>query len=140
MTNVAKSHRQAKETMFTVILVDDRAATRRGLRMRLGLESDLCIIGEAEDAETAIRLVAERKPDVIVMDVAMPGMDGICATDILQARVPGSRVVILTLHDDPVTRARAGAAGAVAFVGKSEGDAALLAAIRGTAQVPARGD
>jgi DNA-binding NarL/FixJ family response regulator len=48
--------------------------------------------------------------------------------------------VTLTLHDDPVTRARAGAAGAVAFVGKSEGDAALLAAIRGAARLPTRGD
>lgn len=120
--------------MLTIIIVDDQAATRRGLRMRLGLETDLCIIGEAEDGETAKRLVAELKPDVVVMDVAMPDMDGICATNILRERVPGSRVVILTMHDDPITRARAEEAGAVACVGKGEGDLVLLKAIREAAR------
>ena len=98
--------------------------------MRLGLEDDLTIVGEAGDADSALVGITQLRPDVVVMDVAMPGVDGISAATELRARMPGLAVVMLSLHDDPTTRQAAADAGAVAFVGKQEPDEALLSAIR----------
>lgn len=116
--------------MITLLLVDDQPSTCLGLRMWLGLEPDIAVVGEAGDGETALTLARELKPDVIVMDVAMPGMDGIAATWALRTAAPGSAVVILSLHDDPATRQRAKEAGAVAFVAKDQQYAALLSELR----------
>lgn len=116
--------------MPTVLLVDDRAAVRRGLRMRLALEPDLAVVGEASDGAAALALVPMVRPDVVVMDVAMPGMDGSAAVAAMRALAPRTAVVVLSIHDDATTRARALAAGATAFVEKRAGEAALLAAIR----------
>ena len=116
--------------VISVLIVDDQPATRSGLRMLLSLEPDLAVIGEAADATEAMEKAVAATPDVVVMDVAMPGLDGINATALLRARLPRSAVVILTLYDDPPIRARARAAGAAAVVGKHEGDGPLLAAIR----------
>ena len=63
--------------MIKVLLVDDQPTVLQGLRMRLGLEPDLVVVGEAEDGQAAIDLVSARSPDVIVLDLEMPGMDGI---------------------------------------------------------------
>ena len=116
--------------MISVLVVDDQPATRSGLRMLLSLQPDLALIGEAADGTEAVAQAVEASPDVVVMDVAMPGLDGIDATAALRARLPRSAVVILTLYDDPPIRARARAAGAAAVVGKHEGGGPLLAAIR----------
>ncbi|MBI2323175.1 MAG: response regulator transcription factor, partial [Chloroflexi bacterium] len=86
--------------LLTVLLVDDRAAVRRGLRMRLALEPDLAIVGEACDGAAALALVPMVRPDVVLVDVAMPGMDGIAATAALRARAPRTAVVVLSIHDD----------------------------------------
>jgi two-component system, NarL family, response regulator NreC len=117
-------------TSITVYLIDDQAATRTGLRMRLGLESDLEIVGDAADAEIALKHIAQVRPDVIVMDVAMPGMDGIMATEQLRTSVPETAVVILSLYDDADTQSRSLEAGAWAFVSKQATDTQLLDAIR----------
>ena len=119
--------------MISVLIVDDQPATRSGLRMLLSLQPDLAVIGEAADGTEAVAQAVAVPPDVVVMDVAMPSLDGINATAALRARLPRSAVVILTLYDDPATRARARAAGAAAIVGKHEGDGPLLAAIRSAA-------
>jgi DNA-binding NarL/FixJ family response regulator len=99
--------------------------------MHLGLESDLVVIGEANGGREAIELVRALAPDVVIMDVAMPGMDGIEAVAELRAIDPNLAIVILTLNSDPDTRARANQAGAVAFVEKQGGIEVLLQAIRG---------
>ena len=117
-----------------VLLVDDEPSILRGLRMRLGLESDICVVGEASDGSTAVDMASRLSPDVVLMDVNMPVMDGITATRELVTRAPDSAVVILSMHDDPGTADRALAAGAVAFVAKQRIDSALLAAIRKAAQ------
>ena len=122
--------------MITVYLVDDQASARTGLRLRLGLEPDLVVIGEASDAEYALVEIADLRPAVIVMDVAMPGMDGIMATEQLQTSVPGVGVVMLSLYDDADTRDRSFAAGANAFVSKQDSDDALLVAIRAAGKGP----
>jgi len=120
-----------------LFLVDDERHVREGLRMRLGMEPDILVVGEAESAESAIRLVAEARPDVVLMDVNLPGIDGIAAAACLREISPRCAVVMLSVHDDSRTRARAQQAGAREFVGKHEIDTALTSAIRAAA--PATG-
>ncbi len=116
--------------MIRLLLVDDQPAVRHGLRMRLALEPDLLIIGEAGDGEAALAQASMLHPDVVLMDIRMPGMDGISVTVALRGMVPESAVVILSLYDDDLTRAQAQAAGSLAFVAKQEPVETLLAAIR----------
>lgn len=120
--------------MIKLLLVDDQPTVRQGLRMRLTLEPDLTVVGEASTAEEALALVQSLAPDIVLMDVEMPGMDGIAATAAVRASARQSAVVILSIHDDALTRARAQAAGAVAFVEKRGKTEELLAAIRQAAQ------
>ena len=117
-----------------VLLVDDEPKVLRGLRMRLGLEADIRVVGEAADGATGVDLASLLSPDVVLMDVNMPVLDGIAATRELIARVPQAAVVILSLHDDNGTIDRALAAGAVAFVAKQQMDGDLIGAIRDAAQ------
>lgn len=102
--------------MIKVLLVDDRPSIRQGLQMRFALESDLMVVGEAGD--------------VVVMDVEMPSMDGIQATQKVRAMAPASAVVMLSIHEDPATQARCRAAGAAAFVTKQQSPETLLSTIR----------
>jgi DNA-binding NarL/FixJ family response regulator len=115
---------------ISIVLVDDQATVRRGLRMRLALEPDVEVVGEAESGEVALELVRALSPDVVLMDVKMPGMDGIAATAALRATDPHVAVVILSLYDDLWTQTRAREAGAAAFVAKHRAMTALLATIR----------
>ena len=119
--------------MIRLVLVDDQPAVRHSLRMRLGLEPDLEVVGDASTGREALSLVAQLAPDVVLMDVAMPDLDGIAATAALRTRCPHSAVIMLSIADDAQTQARARAAGAVAFVEKSGGTETLLSAIRSAA-------
>src|SRR5215469_12636748 len=116
--------------MIRVLLVDDQQAVRRGLGLRLHLEPDMQVVGEAGSGQEALRLAQALAPDVVLLDVEMPGMDGIETTAALRAMVPPSAVVMLSIHDDVQTRARAEAAGAVAFVAKGGTTDQLIATIR----------
>ena len=120
--------------MITLLLVEDELLVRHGLRMWLEREANVTVVGEASDGAEAITLAQALLPDVVLMDISMPTMDGIAATDALHIMVPHSAVVLLSLYDDATTRARAYAAGAVAFVGKQEGVRALQAAIQQAAR------
>ncbi len=115
--------------MIRIMVVDDQAVIRRELKRRLELEMDLSIVGEARDGAEALTQAARLKPDVIIMNIQMPTMDGIAATSALQGQAPDSAVLILSIHDDSVTRARAHSAGAVAFLTK-QGVAQLIQQIR----------
>ena len=119
--------------MIKLLLVDDQPIVRRGLRMRLMLEPDITVVGEASSGEQALVLVESLAPDIVLMDVEMPAMDGIAATAAMRASTSQSAVVMLSIHDDVHTRARARAAGAAAFVEKSGTLEVLLATIRQTA-------
>jgi two-component system, NarL family, response regulator LiaR len=97
-----------------VLIVDDHAVVREGLRTFLELQEGLEVVGEAGDGEEALPLAEELKPDVILMDLVMPKLDGVGAMRELRQRVPGARVIVLTsfLDDDRLMPAiRAGAAG-----------------------------
>jgi len=113
-----------------LLLVDDEPAIRRGLRMRLALESDVEVVGEAADGAAALEEVERLAPQVVLMDVEMPGLDGIATTSELRSRSTGAAVVMLSMYDDAATVERALAAGATAFVSKQSIDGALLEAIR----------
>ena len=116
--------------MIRVLLVDDQSIVRRALRVRFHLEPDLQVVGEASTGSEALTLAQALTPDVVLMDVEMPEMDGIAATAALHRVVPQCAVVILSIYDDAQTRGRAQAAGAVAFVEKRGATDALLSAIR----------
>jgi DNA-binding NarL/FixJ family response regulator len=118
------------------MIVDDQPAIRRGLRMALTAEPDLSVVGEADSGEAALDLVTSLHPDVVLMDIELPHMNGITATRTIQAIHPPAAVIILSIHDDALTRARAAEAGAAAFVAKSMPAETLLTAIRRVAQQP----
>ena len=120
--------------MIRVLLVDDQSVVRRALRGRFHLEPDLEVVGEASTGSEALALAQALTPDVVLMDVEMPEMDGIEATVALRRMVPQSAIVMLSIYDDAQIRGRAQAAGAVAFVEKRGTTEALLAAIRQVAE------
>ena len=116
--------------MISVVVVDDDQLVRSGVKMILGTAPDIDVIGEASDGDEAIRLVSRVRPDVVLMDVRMPGTDGIEATRKLAAAIPGCRIAILTTfeHDEYVFDAlRAGASG---FLLKRIPPDDLIAAVR----------
>src|SRR5882757_8583211 len=115
------TRKRNEDAMIQVLIVDDLPMVRRGLRMQLMLEPDIEVVGEAASGQEALSLVQQLQPDVVLMDMKMPGMDGLTATRFMQAISPRSAVVILSLYDDAHLKAQALAAGAVAFVGKHEG-------------------
>ena len=121
-----------------VLLVDDDPTVLKGLRMRLLLAPDVEVIGEAVDGREAIALTSELRPDVVLLDINMPGMNGVEACSEIATGTAETRVVMLSLHDDALMRERCAAAGAAGFVGKQEAAQALLPAIREAAGHAAR--
>jgi pilus assembly protein CpaE len=119
-----------KVSMIRLVLVDDQAKVRQGLKMLLLLEPDISVVGEASSGKDALALVQQIRPDVVLMDVEMPDMDGIAATSALQSIVPQCATVMLSIHSDNITRTRAQSAGAKAFVEKLGSTEELLTAIR----------
>ena len=120
----------AGKKAIRVLIADDQPAVRRGLHLRLSLEPEVEVIGEAGDGAEVISLAGSLRPDVVLMDARMPGMDGIEATAALRAVALESAVVILSLDDSAKTRTRAKEAGAVAFVSKRRMEEELLAVVR----------
>lgn len=112
------------------MLVDDIGEVRRSFKPRRTFEPDIEIVGEAENGWDALELAAKLRPEVVIMDLKMPQVDGIAVTLALKATLPQSRVIMLSLYDDPLNRARASEAGAIAFIAKQAGETALLEAIR----------
>lgn len=116
--------------MIKILLADDQPLVRKGLRMRLKVEEDFEVIGEAGDGQTALQLAEELAPDVVILDVEMPVMDGISAVGALRKRHPEMTLIMLSIHDDPQVRTRAARAGANVFLSKRNDEEALLEAIR----------
>jgi len=121
------------QKMITIVIVDDQPTVRAGLRMRLSLEADLQIVGAAQDGKNALDVVARLKPDIVIMDLEMPVMDGLAATQSLKSLAPECRVIMLTIHDDEATCKRAHDSGAAGFVSKHADDSVLLNVIHALA-------
>jgi len=113
-----------------VLIVDDNELMREGLRKVLGEQQDLRVIGEASNGELAVSLARRLKPDVVLMDVNMPGMDGIEATRQIRRRVRGTRVIGFSIHQDKHTAEAIKKAGACAYVTKQESPDKLYEVIR----------
>lgn len=119
--------------MIRVLLVDDHKLVREGLKIYLGMEPELSVVGEAEDGAIAAKLAAELKPDVILMDLMMPGTDGIEGTRLCLAASPASRVIVLTSMPDDERVMPAIRAGGLSYLLKDVSADELATAIRGAA-------
>src|SRR5438045_2877728 len=115
---------------ITVLLVDDHTVVREGLRALLQVEEDIEVIGEAENGRQAVRLANERPPDVIVMDVAMPHMNGMQATRQILRDCANSAVLVLSSYDDSECVEQLFRAGAAGYVLKQAAPGELPKAIR----------
>ncbi|KQO61385.1 response regulator transcription factor [Curtobacterium sp. Leaf261] len=116
-----------------VLVVDDQDLVRMGTVMVLGVESDMTVVGEAADGDSAVDRVRELRPDVVLMDVRMPGRDGIDATREITRTMPEVRVLVLTTFDLDEYAFAALNAGASGFLLKDAPPSELVAAIRGVA-------
>ncbi|RSM37650.1 DNA-binding response regulator [Amycolatopsis balhimycina DSM 5908] len=116
--------------MIRVLIVDDQALVRAGFREIVGSAADLDVVGEAANGADAVRLAAAHRPDVVVMDIRMPELDGIEATRRITAELTGVRVLVLTTFDLDEYVFAALRAGASGFLLKDTPSAELLAAIR----------
>ncbi|MGW4834200.1 response regulator [Amycolatopsis japonica] len=116
--------------MITIMLVDDHPVVREGLRGMLEAEPDLSVIGEAGSGDEAVALSRVKQPDVILMDLRMPGLDGVGATRKILADRPGQRIVVLTTYETDADILRAVEAGASGYLLKDASRAELAGAIR----------
>lgn len=113
-----------------IVLVDDHAVLRAGLTALLNAEADMEVVGEAGDGATSLRIVADRQPDVVLLDINMPTMSGLEALAELRKVAPQSRILILTMHDDQTYLRQVLAQGGAGYVLKQAADTELLTAIR----------
>jgi DNA-binding NarL/FixJ family response regulator len=120
--------------MIRVLLVDDQALFREGLRTLLSIRPDLEVVGEAENGREAVEMAAELRPDVILMDLRMPVLNGVAATRQLQAERPECKVIVLTTFDDDEYVFDGLRAGAVGYLLKDVSSDRLVEAIRAAAR------
>jgi two-component system response regulator NreC len=116
--------------VISVVIVDDHALVRSGLRLLLDAEEDITVEDEGGTADEAVRLARLHKPDVVLLDVTMPGRSGLeAAPEILEA-APKAKILVLSMQDDPSYVRRAFSAGATGYLLKEAADAELVAAVR----------
>lgn len=120
----------ARTVKIKVMIADDHAILRAGLRMLVNAQADMEVVSEAPDGEKAVQTARETKPDVVLLDLTMPRVGGMKALQQMAQVCGESRVVILTMHDDPAYLRSALAAGAAGYLLKRAVDAELIAAIR----------
>lgn len=116
-----------------VLIADDHEVVRQGLRMFLGVDSEFEVVGEAGDGEEAVRLARELKPDVVIMDILMPVMDGIAATALIRREMPEVEVLALTSVSVDSTIVEVLRAGAIGYILKETTGEGLRNAIRSAA-------
>jgi DNA-binding NarL/FixJ family response regulator len=126
----SKSGRARAKSAVRVLVVDDHRTFADALATALELERGIRVVGKATDAERAVRLAEEEHPDVILMDVRMPGTDGINATRTVKEAAPDTRVLMLSAHEDENLVARSLDAGAEGFLSKGAAVKEVVAAVR----------
>ena len=115
--------------MTRILIADDHEVVRSGLRSTLEAREEWKVVAEASDGKEAIAKAVETRPDIAIVDFALPGMNGIDATRQIRARVPTAEVLILTMHDSDVLKRQALAAGARAYLLKSNPTRHLISAV-----------
>ncbi len=120
--------------MIRLLIADDHGVLRAGLRALLNAEPDMQVIGEAADGQVALRLAAELGPDVVLLDLNMPGLGGLEVTRQIKAIAPGARVLILTFHEDEALLREAIQAGAGGYITKRAIESELINAVRAVYQ------
>lgn len=120
--------------MIRVLIVDDHLVVREGLQLILGLEGDIVVVGEAADGATAVRLAGELQPDVALMDLRMPGMDGLEAIGHIRAQWPEIAIIILTTYNEDELLRQGLQAGARSFLLKDTDRETLFRTIRAAAR------
>ena len=110
--------------------MDDHAVVRMGFKMLLESDTDIKVVAEAESGETAVKMYMEHKPDVVVMDITMPGIGGLEATDRIIAKDGSARILVLSAHEDSVHPKRVLNAGAMGYLTKRSAAEELIKAIR----------
>jgi two-component system response regulator NreC len=116
--------------MITIVLADDHRIVRQGVKTLLERESDLQVVGEAEDGQQAVHLVEQLAPRVLIVDIGMPGVDGLDVLREVRRSSPATSVVVLSMHSDEAYVREALIGGASAYVLKSAGAGELLDAVR----------
>lgn len=119
--------------MIRVLICDDQTIIREGLELLLRLESDIEVVGLAQDGQEAVDLAEARRPDLVLMDLKMPGLNGVEATRRIRARQPNTRVLVLTTYDDDEWVLDAVRAGAAGYLLKDTPREKVVEAVRGTA-------
>jgi two-component system, NarL family, response regulator LiaR len=115
---------------ITVLLVDDHKMVRQGVRAFLQAQTDIVVVAEADSGETAVSLAAKHAPDVVLMDLVMPGMDGVTATRLVKAQSPRTQIIMLTSYHQDEHIFPAIRAGALSYLLKDIEPAALAEAVR----------
>lgn len=122
------------DQLTTILLADDHAIVRQGLKLILGAHADLKVIGEASNGKEAVELAQQLKPDIVLMDVAMPEVNGIEATKLIVKANPRARVLVLSMHKEAVYVREILKAGARGYILKDAIDTELLSAVRSVAK------
>ncbi len=122
--------KKRKPRKIKLLLVDDHPIVLEGIKSRLSAQEDLEVVGEAADGQEALRKAKELRPDLVLMDISMPNMSGLEAVTLLRKRVPDSKIVILTMHDNREYIARIIRLGARGYLLKDTSPAELIRAIK----------
>jgi two-component system, NarL family, response regulator NreC len=117
-----------------ILIADDHGIVRKGLRLQLEQQDQFQVVGEASDGREAVRMAEELSPDVVIMDIAMPNLNGIDAATQMVKRNPQIRVIMLSMHSDESYLTRALSAGAKGYLLKETADIDLLRAVQAVAQ------
>jgi two-component system, NarL family, response regulator NreC len=115
---------------YRVLVADDHRLVRAGLRMLIETQSDLQVVGEANDGDEAIRQAKSLRPDLVLLDLSMPGVGGMSSIGLLKREIQGIKILVLSMHDDPVHLRQAMEAGASGYLVTQAADTELLGAIR----------
>src|ERR1019366_2828997 len=120
----------AKKQIIKVLVADDHPVVRKGLQTCLAKQGNLKVVGEAADGDEALRKARELSPDVVLMDISMPGMNGLAVTEVLRKEAPDMKVLILSVHSNKHYIARVIQAGAHGYVSKEAPPEELVRAIQ----------